>query len=144
MLDTAISIAAVAFEGKFDRGKQPYILHCLYVMYQIPEEDKDGRIIAVLHDLLEDCPEWTPTRLLEEGFSNSQVEGIQCVTHLDGESYDDYIRRIYHSRVCDFAPRRVKQADLKHNSLITRLKGFRAKDFARMEKYHKAYTYLTE
>jgi len=144
MLDKAISIVAQAFEGKFDKGGQPYILHCLDVMYQMPDDDVDARIIAVGHDLFEDCPEWTPKRFLNEGFTNDQTAGIVVVTHLPNEPYEDYIKRVYLSPVCNYAPRRVKKADLKHNSNITRMKGLRAKDFARLEKYHKAYIYLSE
>lgn len=144
MLDKAIAINAVAFEGKFDKGGQPYILHCLSVMYKIPEDDIDGRIIAVSHDLFEDCPEWTPERFLSEGFSSDQTNGIVAITHLPNEPYEDYIKRINISPFCNYAPRRVKKADLEHNSLILRMKGLRAKDFARLEKYHKAYTYLSD
>jgi len=38
----------------------------------------------------------------------------------------------------------VKQADLEHNTQISRLKGLTKSDFARIEKYHKAYTYLSK
>jgi hypothetical protein len=38
--------------------------------------------------------------------------------------------------------RKVKMADLRHNSDIMRMKGLREKDFKRLEKYHVAYEYL--
>ena len=38
----------------------------------------------------------------------------------------------------------IKLTDLEHNSKITRLKGLRKKDFDRLEKYHRAYTYLLD
>ena len=40
--------------------------------------------------------------------------------------------------------REVKLRDLEHNSKITRLKGLRDKDFARLAKYQKAYEYLKQ
>ena len=39
---------------------------------------------------------------------------------------------------------KVKLADLKDNSDITRLKGLSKKDFDRMEKYHRSYIYLSK
>lgn len=47
MLDKAIRIAAQAFEGKFDKGGQPYILHCLQVMYDTKTDDVDVKCAAV-------------------------------------------------------------------------------------------------
>lgn len=139
MLDKAIRIASEAFEGVYDKGGQPYILHCLYVMNQMCENDYELRSIAVMHDLIEDT-EWTIGDLYNEGFSDRVVQGVMTMTHLIDESYEDYIKRIS----CNDDARRVKMADLKHNSDITRLKGVRKKDFARLEKYSKAYLYLSE
>ena len=62
-----------------------------------------------------------------------------------GVDYDARIKEIatgtqyYH----DLA-KAVKLRDLEHNSKITRLKGLRKKDFDRLEKYHRAYTYLLD
>ena len=39
---------------------------------------------------------------------------------------------------------KVKLADLKDNSDITRLKGLRKADFDRMEKYHRSFIYLSK
>lgn len=142
MLDVMIANVATAFEGKFDKGGQPYILHCLAVMYQIPETDIQGRIAAVGHDLLEDCPEWTSDRLSNDGFERDTILVIEAVTHMKGESYEDYIKRVYNAPYLDYRARDIKKADLIHNSNIMRMKGLRAKDFARLEKYHKAYQFL--
>lgn len=144
MLDTAIMIAATAFEGKHDKGGQPYILHCLAVMYQIPEEEPQLRIAAVLHDLFEDCPDdWDFERLIRMGFEAETVMTIETITHHNGESYENYIKRINLCPHLNFGAKRIKKADLRHNSDILRMKGLRAKDFARLEKYHKAYQYLS-
>ena len=37
----------------------------------------------------------------------------------------------------------IKMRDLEHNSNITRIKGLRKKDLDRIEKYHRAYIYLS-
>ncbi len=140
-LDRAISIAAQAFEGKHDKSGRPYILHCITVMRAIERSDADDEqmIIAILHDIIEDT-NWTAERLQEEGFSVRVVTALGCLTHLEGEDYDAYIRRI----ATNHDARKVKLADLRHNSDIMRLKGLREKDFRRMEKYQRSYEYLRE
>ena len=50
MLDKAIAIAAKEFEGKHDKGGNPYILHCLHVMHKVGPDDHELMIIAVHHD----------------------------------------------------------------------------------------------
>jgi hypothetical protein len=142
MLDVAIALAAEKFKGKFDKGGQPYILHCLYVMNAVCPEQDDHELmcIAVLHDIIEDT-DVTAQDLYDLGFSHRVVNGIECMTHKDGEDYMDvYIRR------CALNPdsKRCKRKDLIHNSHIMRMKGLREKDFRRLEKYHRAYAYLND
>jgi len=136
-LDKAIRIAAVAFEGKYDKGGHPYILHLLNVMGQVDQNYEELMIVAVLHDLIEDT-DWTLKMLRDEGFSKQVVDNISVLTHKRGEPYVDYIKRID----CHYLSRAVKIADLRHNSDIHRMKGLRDKDFIRLVKYHKAYNYL--
>lgn len=138
-LDKAIRIAAVAFEGKFDKGGVPYIMHCLHVMRGVAHLGTEAMIAAVLHDLIEDT-KWTAAELIEEGFDPHTVSIIVLLTHLDGESYDDYIMRISVSPTA----RAIKMADLRHNSDIHRMKGLREKDLKRIEKYHRAYSFLKD
>lgn len=136
-LDRAISIAAQAFKGKLDKGGQPYILHCLHVMNQMPENDHELRMIAVMHDLIEDT-DYTISDLQDLGFSERVYFGVKQVTHWDYQSYDEYIKIISNYEDATL----VKLADLRHNTDITRIKGLRRKDFDRLEKYHRAYIYL--
>ena len=137
MLSKAIRIAAQAFEGKYDKGGNPYILHCLHVMNTVKNYGEDYMIVAVFHDLLEDT-DWTAKMLLNEGFTQSQVTRILILTHHSSNTYEEYIRSIAYYDIT----RVVKMADLRHNSDITRLKGLAEKDFKRLEKYAKAYDYL--
>lgn len=138
MLGKAIKIASEKFENKKDRGGQPYILHCLRVMDNLHTTDEELKCIAVLHDIYEDT-DLEIGDLLELGFSKRIEEGVYTLTHLDIHTYDEYIKRI---ALVDDA-RKVKLADLRDNSDITRLKGLRKKDFDRIEKYHKAFIYLS-
>ena len=139
MLAKAIRIAAQAFEGKYDKGGSPYILHCIHVMNAVKDYGEDYMIVAVLHDLLEDT-DWTGLGLLNIGFSREVIDSIEYLTHDEYESYDDYIRKISTNKVATI----IKMADLRHNSDIHRMKGLRDKDFARLEKYHKVYAYLRD
>ncbi len=51
-IEKALQIAAQAHEGQKDKDGQPYILHPLRVMNAV--EDKTAKIVAVLHDVIED------------------------------------------------------------------------------------------
>jgi len=137
MLDKAIALAAENFVGKFDRGGQPYILHCLYVMNKMNPDDHELMSIAVLHDIVEDT-DVTLDVLKDLGFSERVVWGVKILTHEEDEPYMDYIKRI----ALNPDARLVKMADLDHNSRILRMKGTRKKDFDRLEKYFSAYNYL--
>lgn len=138
MLSKAISITAAAFENKKDKGGKPYILHCLRVMNDVDQSDEELMCIAVMHDLKEDCPEiWC--RVMAQ-FSERIKRAIDILTHDKNIPYDDYIKGI----ALNENARTVKLADLKDNSNITRLKGLRKKDFDRMEKYHRAFIYLSK
>ena len=138
LLAKAISIAAHAFEDKFDKSGEPYILHCLYVMKKQTTDTR--RIIAILHDVPEDT-HIDFDHLAEMGFGSSILVPLRLLTHDPAnQSYDNYIKALSYN---DDA-RAVKLADLEHNTQITRLKGLTKKDFDRMEKYHKAYVYLSK
>lgn len=53
-LSKAIAITSAAFVGKNDKGGQPYILHCLYVMDKVKHLGNEVMCAAVMHDLIED------------------------------------------------------------------------------------------
>ena len=138
LLAKAISIAAEAFEKKLDKSGEPYILHLLYVMNK--QTTVTTKIIAVLHDLIEDT-DWDFKDLERKGFGISVIHPLRLLTHDPVQrTYEQYIQAISTN---DDA-RAVKLADLEHNTQVTRLKGLTKSDFARMEKYHKAYIYLSK
>ena len=138
-LDAAIAIAASAFEGTFDKGGHPYILHCLHVMRRVERLGTEAMIAAVLHDLIEDT-DWTAEKLLRRGFEPHTVSLIVLLTHQENEPYMEYIMRISVSP----SARAIKMADLRHNSDIHRMKGLREKDMTRLKKYHEAYAFLKD
>lgn len=138
-LGIAIAITAEGFKNVLDKGNQPYILHCLRVMNNLNTDDWELKAIAVMHDNLEDgvC---TARDLINLGFSMRVIDTLMDLTHNKKDSYEDYIKRISLNEDAV----KIKLADLKDNSDITRLKGLTKKDFDRIEKYHKAYVYLSK
>lgn len=139
MLGRAIEIAASAHAGQVDKGGKPYILHPLWVMDKVRHLGEDCMIVAVLHDVIEDS-EWNSEMLKKEGFNHTIVGALMELTLDPDESYDEYIKNIARNPIA----KAVKLRDLEHNTKVTRLKGLRKKDFDRLEKYHRAYTYLMD
>lgn len=137
-LGIAIRIAAEGFQHRTDKSGEPYMLHCLRVMNKLHTKDKEQQIIAVLHDVPEDDV-MSLVELRALGFSERVMNALTLLTHDKNVPYMEYIKALAHNP--DAVA--VKLSDLKDNSDITRLKGLTKKDFDRIEKYHIAYTYLS-
>ncbi len=131
-LDRAIAIAVEAHSGICDKSGQAYILHPLRVMMAMTTDAL--RCVAVLHDVIEDVPDWTLERLRSEGFLDEVVTGVDAVTRRNGEDYMDFVRRAS----CHPLGRIVKQADILDNMDITRLKQISERDVERLRKYRAA------
>lgn len=137
-LDLAIKTAVEGHAGQFDKGGNPYILHCLAVMHLVESTESEVRQIAVLHDLIEDNKNYTYAKLRDLGFSERVIQGIRAMTKVPGESYDEYLARVGNNRDAVL----VKLADLTHNTDIRRLKGATEKDIQRTAKYFTAFLHL--
>lgn len=110
-LDEAIAEAVHCHAGQVDKQGEPYILHPLRVMLRVLS---DARIVAVLHDTLEDThisPAYLARRM-----QTIDYEALTLLTRRPEDSYDEYIERIVttHSTAGDIA-REVKCADLQDN-----------------------------
>ena len=139
-LNKMLVLVTTEFDGIFDKGGVPYVLHCLKVMHYLKSDDEELCCIALGHDLVEDRKNITYAFLREMGFSERIIAGIAAVTKIPGESPDEYLAKIKANPDAI----RVKLADLRHNSDIRRLKGISEKDIKRIEKYHKMYLELKE
>ena len=131
-LELAIAIGAEAHAGQTDKGGSPYILHPLRVMLRM-ENDADW-IVAVLHDVLEDCPGWSPARLRSNGFSEETITAIEALTRYPWESSESFISRAGRNEIA----RRVKLADLADNCDRARITDPNSSDRARLAKYERA------
>lgn len=132
MIELALKIANESFANKTDKAGKPYINHLLRVSEKCPNEEL--KTIALLHDLLEDCPEWSE-EILRDIFRHSIVDSVVALTHLPNQTYDQYINQILENESATI----VKTYDLQDNMDITRLKELTQKDFERVSKYHAAY-----
>jgi (p)ppGpp synthase/HD superfamily hydrolase len=128
-LERAIVIAAEGHAGVADKAGAPYVLHPLRVMLAM--SDKNERIVGVLHDVVEDCDGWTLDRVRSEGFSEEVVEALDAVTMRAGEEYFSFVRRAAANPI----GRKVKLADLRDNSNLSRIGNPTQRDFDRIEKY---------
>lgn len=133
----AVEIATKAHEGQKDKGGNPYINHPLAVAASLKEPEH--KIIAVLHDVLEDS-EMTAQDLFAEGFPPDVVEAICVLTHnkSDALSYEDYIYLVQKNSLA----RAVKIADITHNLDLSRIPNPTHYDHKRCEKYKRALRYL--
>jgi len=130
-LERAIAIAATAHAGQVDKGGAPYILHPLKVMLRMSMLEE--RIVAVLHDVVEDCGV-SLDDLRKEGFSEEVLTAIESVTKVPGESYEDFVDRAAQNPI----GRVVKLADLEENSDLSRIASPSWEDLERVEKYRRA------
>lgn len=134
--EIAICIINQAFKDKKDRGGNDYILHLEYVAEDMGEDTH----LALLHDLVEDCPEWS-LQALEAFYSKEDVEVLR---KLDFSKVIDYFAHI--TDVVSKCPRatKIKIKDLEHNLNLSRLKKAELdkKDVGRINTYLKSLNYL--
>lgn len=135
-LERAIEIARKAHAGQIDKGGADYIGHPLRVMAAV--EGTTAKIVAVLHDVVEDCPSWTLGRLRDEGFSEEILQALDSVTKRPLETYPDFIKRCARNAT----GRLVKLADLADNCNSARLPALTSDDLARFDRYARAIAQL--
>lgn len=131
-IELAISIALEAHKGQKDKGGNPYILHPLAVMNRL--ETIEEKIVAVLHDVVEDFTDVTLSQLRGYGFTEEIVEAVSLLTKSEEDSYEEFIEKTLENRIS----RSVKIADIKENMKIERIKQPTENDYKRLEKYRSA------
>lgn len=143
LLDVARSLAKERHKGqKRWNGDDYYQTHLVrvsrevgkkYLQANLPTESQVIRgyklsIVGILHDIEEDTP--TTNEEIVSLFGMEIGHAVSCITHLLGESYEDYIKKVCKS---DLAVE-VKMEDLTHNmETVTGNKG---------KLYAMAYEYL--
>lgn len=135
-LDKAIQIATTAHSNQVDKAGKPYILHPLKVMFKMDTETE--MIIAVLHDIMEDCKGITAYYLEKEGFPEDIVNTLIVLNRHNYQDYDAYIYEVAKNPIA----RKVKMGDIMDNINVLRLDSVEEVDLQRIKKYHWAYNYL--
>lgn len=136
MVRKAMKIAYEAHHGQTDKAGVPYIFHPIHLAEQM--EDEISICVSLLHDVVEDT-NVTEENLRQEGISEKVIGNVKLLTKGKDEDYMKYLERVKSSEVAV----KVKIADLKHNSDVSRLTDITEKDRKRLEKYKKAMEYLT-
>jgi len=128
----AYQTAAEAHRGQVDKSGVEYINHPLTVAAQV--DDVSAIIVALLHDTVEDTALTLDELRTKIPLTEAESEALKLLTHDERIPYLDYVAAIKSNELA----RRVKVADLKHNSDLTRIDKPSPKDFARVEKYRAA------
>ena len=131
----AYALAKKAHLGQKDKGGNDYIEHPKAVASMMDKKKK--KAVAYLHDVVEDT-KISFDDLKEYGFPNQIIEALKALTKQKNESYDVYIDRVIKNPIA----KKVKLADMKHNSDITRIKNPSQKDYDRCQKYLDKIQYL--
>ena len=136
LLVRAEEIARKAHAGQKDKAGNDYINHPLWVSAHV-EGGAYEKAAALLHDVIEDTG-INAQDLSDYDIPDAVVRAVEILSKKKNESYFKYIVRIRKNEIS----RRVKIADLKHNSQLKRLKSIKIKDLLRWIKYEISLIYL--
>ncbi len=134
--EIALEIAERAHKGQKDKAGKDYIGHPKRVAEKC--DNAEERIVALLHDTIEDT-DVTPEYLEETGFPDDIIQAVLSVSRQKDESYEDFVRRAGQNQT----GRQVKLHDLEDNMDILRLESLTDKDLERLNRYMRAYRYLS-
>ena len=132
----AMRLCYAAHAGQQDKSGIPYVFHPIHLAEQM--DDEYSVVVALLHDVVEDTA-YTLKDLRQMGYPEQVIEAIRLMTHPESMPYMDYVAAIKENPIA----RKVKLADLRHNSDLTRLDHVDAKAITRAEKYKQAIALLT-
>lgn len=112
-MDNSLYNKALKFAKKYHKGQKrrdgkDYIIHCIAVAENFKAYEQI-RVIALLHDVLEDTK--CTYKELEKEFGSSISEAVNILTKRKGERYNDYIKRICKNNIA----LGIKVFDIEHN-----------------------------
>lgn len=132
----AMKICFEAHREQKDKGGMPYVFHPFHIADQMDTEKET--CVALLHDVIEDTDR-TLDLLAAEGFPFDVLKALDLMTHDPQTPYLEYVEQLS----TDPIAKKVKLADLRHNSTRARLKKYTEKDEKRLQKYLDAQAILT-
>ncbi|MDL5349674.1 hypothetical protein QSH16_17360 [Proteus faecis] len=136
-VETAHELAKKYHDGQTDKAGVAYINHPEYVASLVTTDEE--KATAYLHDTLEDTS-LTVEQLKNAKIPTAVIDAVSVLTKNRNEDYFSYLEKVKHNPIA----RKVKLADLQHNSDLTRLNHLEKKDMDRLVKYKKAQLFLTE
>lgn len=137
MTRLAMKIAYDAHHGALDKTGIPYIFHPMHLAEQM--DDEISCAAALLHDVVEDT-DVTLDDLRAAGLPLKVTAAVSLLTHDPAVGYFDYVRAIKANPIA----KKVKLADLQHNSDLSRLAHIDGNDIERVRKYARAMEILKE
>lgn len=127
----ALKLCFEAHKQQVDKAGMPYVFHPFHLAEQM--DDEISTVCALLHDVIEDT-DFTLELMSEIGFPKEVTDVLELLTHDEAVPYMDYVKRIKENPIA----RKVKIADLLHNSDISRLDSPDEDAIKRTEKYREA------
>ena len=131
----ALRLCFDAHREQVDKTGLPYVFHPFHLAEQM--KDEYTTVCALLHDVVEDT-DYSLDDLRSMGYPDEVVDALALLTHDPEVPYMDYVREIATNPIA----RKVKMADLRHNSDLSRMDEVDEWAAARTEKYKKALRYL--
>ena len=127
----ALAMCFEAHRDQVDKSGLPYVFHPFHLAEQM--DDEASVCVALLHDVMEDA-DYTVDDIRVLGMPAAVIEALLLLTHDASEPYLDYVARVARNPLAA----KVKRADLRHNSDLSRLDEVTDLDRPRVEKYQKA------
>ena len=137
-LELAKQLAKVYHKGQVDKAGVDYFAgHISTVVNGVNTEEE--KTVAYLHDIIEDT-KITKEDLLHLGFSEKVVTAVVALTKDKKVKYEEYLKGVKKNELAKV----VKLSDLSNNMDLSRLNEITEVDEKRLEKYKKAFQYLSE
>jgi (p)ppGpp synthase/HD superfamily hydrolase len=127
----ALRLCFEAHKDQLDKSGLPYVFHPFHLAEQMETEAEI--CTALLHDIVEDT-DYTFDDLGKMGFPPEVMEALQLLTRTEDVDYMTYVGQLKDNAIA----RKVKLADLHHNSDLARLEKVTDRDLKRLEKYKRA------
>lgn len=127
----ALKLCFDTHKDQVDKSGLPYVFHPFHLAEQM--EDEYTTVVALLHDVVEDS-DMTLDDLTSMGYPGEVVGALRYLTHDEAVPYMEYVKKIKENEIAT----RVKLADLRHNSDLSRLDNVTEKDLERVKKYREA------
>lgn len=137
LTNKALKLCFEAHKNQVDKAGMPYVFHPFHLAEQM--DDEISTVCALLHDVVEDT-HYTFNDLIDLGFPNEVIEVLTLLTHDPAVPYEVYVKKIATNPIA----KKVKLADLKHNSDATRLTEVNSYVKSLHAKYKKAIEELSK